>query len=171
MRTLYVSQQGCYLALSQESLLVKYRDEVLQSVQLPLVEQVLIFGKSQITTQAIRACLWRNIPIVYLSRMGFCYGRVVAIERGYRQLARYQQCLSRVERLIVARNIVGTKLKNSRVLLMRQQRKYPSDALAQSIQRLAYFAEQAHQAEAEESLFGIEGSGAASYSTTSKAQE
>ena len=32
-----------------------------------LIEQILIFGKSQITTQAIRACIWQNIPIVYLS--------------------------------------------------------------------------------------------------------
>ena len=163
MRTLYVSQQGCYLSLKQESLQVKYREEVLQSVQLPLLEQVLIFGKSQLTTQAVRACLWRNIPIVYLSRMGFCYGRILAIERGYRQLARYQQSLSRIERLIVARTIVEAKLKNSRTLLMRQHRKYPTATLEQTIPRLAYFAEQAIKAESEESLYGTEGAGAACY--------
>ena len=163
MKTLYVSQQGCYLALRQESLLVKHRDEILQSVQLPLLEQVLVFGKSQITTQAIRACLWRDIPIAYLSQMGFCYGRIVAIERGYRQLARYQQSLSRIERLIVARTIVEAKLKNSRTLLMRQYRKHKTDNLNKAIQRLSHFAEQAINAEAEESLLGIEGAGAASY--------
>ena len=84
MRTLYLSQQGCYLSLNQEMLVVKQGSDVLQSVQLPLLEQVLVFGKSQVTTQAIRACLWRNIPIAYLSRMGYCYGRIIAIERGYR---------------------------------------------------------------------------------------
>lgn len=83
--------------------------------QLPLLEQILIFGKSQISTQAIRACLWRNIPIAYLSRMGYCYGRTLPIERGYRQLCRYQQQLSPVELLITARAIVQAKLKNSRI--------------------------------------------------------
>ncbi len=77
-------------------------------MQLPLLEQILVFGKSQITTQVIRACLWRNIPIVYLSRMGYCYGRIIPIEQGYRQLSRYQQQLLAVERLVVARQIVQT---------------------------------------------------------------
>ena len=53
MRSLYLSQQGCALTLSHESILVKQGDEVLDEVQLPLLEQVLIFGQSQITTQAV----------------------------------------------------------------------------------------------------------------------
>jgi CRISPR-associated protein Cas1 len=89
MRSLYVSMQGCYVSLQKELLLVKQGQTLLQEVQLPLLEQVLIFGKSQVTTQAIRECLQRDIPIAYLSRMGFCYGRVMAIGRGYRQLAKF----------------------------------------------------------------------------------
>ena len=122
MRSLYVSQQGCYVSLQQETLQVHHRSQILQQIQLPHLEQILIFGKSQITTQAIRACLWRNIPIVYLSRMGYCYGRVMSIERGYRHLQRYQQELVLGDRVALARAIVAGKLKNSRTLLLRQQR-------------------------------------------------
>jgi CRISP-associated protein Cas1 len=163
MKTLYVSQQGCYVKLRQELLLLKRGQEILAEVQLPLLEQILIFGKSQVTTQVIRACLWRNVPIVYLSRMGYCYGRVMAIERGYRQLTRYQQQLALVERLIVAREIVQGKLKNSRVLLLRQQRRRPSERIALAIQSLEYLIEKAKQAETHEQLMGYEGAGAASY--------
>ncbi|MFW6359186.1 MAG: CRISPR-associated endonuclease Cas1 [Chroococcales cyanobacterium] len=163
MKTLYVSQQGCYVSLEHERLLVKQKKMVLGEVQLPLLEQVLIFGKSQMTTQAIRACLWRNIPIVYLSRMGYCYGRIMAIERGYRQLARYQQQLSRIERLIVARSIVEAKLRNSRVLLLRQQRTRPSDNIALAIQSLDYLIAQVQGANSHEQLLGYEGAGAATY--------
>jgi CRISP-associated protein Cas1 len=85
VRTLYVSQQGCYLTLRQESVIVQRKDEVLTTAQLPLLEQILIFGKSQITTQLIQSCLKRNIPIGYLSRMGYCYGRLMPIERGMRE--------------------------------------------------------------------------------------
>ena len=91
MQTLYVSEQNCYVCLQKETLLVKQGDTVYIEVQLPLLEQILIFGQSQITTQVIRACLWRDIPIAYLSRMGYCYGRILPISRGYRQLSRYQQ--------------------------------------------------------------------------------
>jgi CRISP-associated protein Cas1 len=163
VRTLYVSQQGCYLSLSQEQVLIKQGQEILESVQLPLLEQILVFGKSQVTTQLIRACLQREIPIVYLSRMGFCYGRILPLERGYRHLSRYQQQLTAIERLLAARTIVQAKLKNSRVLLMRQQRRQASEITAMTVQNLAHLVEQAGQAESLDRLMGLEGAGAASY--------
>jgi CRISPR-associated protein Cas1 len=163
MRTLYVSQQGCYVALRQETLVVKQGETIHAQVQLPLLEQILIFGKSQVTTQVIRTCLWRDIPIAYLSRMGYCYGRVMPIERGYRHLSRYQQQLSGVERLITARAIVQAKLKNSRILLRRQKRRRESELLERVLQSLDYLALQAAQADSLERLMGFEGAGAAQY--------
>lgn len=163
MRTLYVSQQGCYLSLQQELVLIKQGQTVLDEVQLPLLEQILIFGNTQVTTQVIRACLHRNIPIVYLSRMGYCHGRLLPIERGYRQLSRHQQQLSPVERLRVAQIIVQAKLKNSRVILLRQQRRQEGDITALAIRNLAHLAEQVILADSIERIMGLEGAGAASY--------
>ena len=163
MRTLYISQQGCYLSLKQETLVVKQGDQVLQQVQLPLLEQILVFGKSQVTTQVIRTCLWRNIPIAYLSRMGYCYGRVIAIERGYRQLARYQRDLTGLERLLMAQTLVKAKLLNSRVILQRQQRKRSSLSLDTPIAQLAHFAHQVTDTVEIDRLLGLEGAGASCY--------
>ncbi|MDY6784161.1 MAG: CRISPR-associated endonuclease Cas1 [Cyanobacteriota bacterium] len=163
MQTLYVSQQGCYIALQQEQLLVKRQQNILTQIQLPLLEQVLIFGKSQMTTQAIRACLSRNIPVVYLSRTGYCYGRTLAINRGYRQLARYQQELTFGDRITVARAIVATKLSNSRTLLQRYARSQNSDRVRLVVQSLDYLIEKARRADSLEQLMGYEGAGAASY--------
>jgi CRISPR-associated protein Cas1 len=41
---------------------------------LPHLDQILIFGHAQVTTQLIQSCLERNIPIAYLSHMGYCAG-------------------------------------------------------------------------------------------------
>lgn len=163
MQSLYVSQQGCYVSLQKEMLVVKRKNEILAEVQLPLLEQILIFGKSQVTTQVIHTCLRRNIPIVYLSRMGYCYGRMVSIERGYRALTRYQQQLSLVERLVTAKQIVQGKLRNSRVILQRQLRRKSSEKLEFAIKSLDYLAQQAQEALAVERLLGLEGAGASSY--------
>jgi CRISPR-associated protein Cas1 len=95
--------------------------------------------------------------------MGYCYGRILPISRGYRQLSRYQQELSPVERLITARAIVKNKLKNSRVLLRRQKKKRESEVLERVLQSLDYLAEQANQADNLERLMGFEGAGAAQY--------
>ncbi|MGA7936108.1 MAG: CRISPR-associated endonuclease Cas1 [Kovacikia sp.] len=163
MKSLYVSQQGCYLSLKQEMILIKQGQTVLDEVQLPLIEQILIFGQSQVTTQVIRACLQRDIPIVYLSRMGRCYGRLIPIEQGYRYLARYQQALSSDMQLHVARELVQAKLRNSRVILMRQGRRQPLDAITKAVQAIDYLAQQAAQADSIERLMGMEGAGSASY--------
>ncbi|ACB49699.1 DUF48-containing protein [Crocosphaera subtropica ATCC 51142] len=163
MKTLYVSQQGCYVKLDQETLKVEKKRQLLAEIQLPLIEQVLIFGKSQMTTQAIRACLWRNIPIVYLSRMGYCYGRIMSLKRGYRHLTRYQQQLDFSQRLLTARELVKAKLKNCRVILQRQQRRLQSDKLLFAIDSLNYLIEQANLAETIERLMGFEGVGASTY--------
>ena len=95
--------------------------------------------------------------------MGYCYGRILPIERGYRQLSRYQQQLSAVERLSIARQIVQTKLKNSRVVLQRQQRRQSSNLTALAIQSLEYLVQAAAQADTIERLMGFEGAGAAQY--------
>lgn len=163
MKTLYVSQSACYVSLRQEFLLVKQKDEILAEVQLPLLEQVLLFGQAQVTTQAIRACLIRNIPIVYLSRMGFCYGRTIALERGFRYLQRYQQDIVFGDRLRVARAIVLGKVKNSRVILQRQQRRRPLERLALVIQSLDYLTESIGKAQNLDQLLGYEGIAAQQY--------
>jgi CRISP-associated protein Cas1 len=163
MKSLYVSQQGCDISLSKETLIVRYREDILDRIKIPLVEQILIFGKSQITTQAIRACIWQNIPIVYLSRMGYCYGRILPLEKGYRQLSRYQQQLSSGEKLAVAREIITAKLKNCRVLLQRQQRKQPSPTIEPTLLQLNHLLSKVKQVKDIEQLIGLEGAGAASY--------
>ncbi|MFM7366662.1 MAG: CRISPR-associated endonuclease Cas1, partial [Sphaerospermopsis kisseleviana] len=163
MRTLYISRQGCYISLKAETLIVKQGETIHGEIQLPLLEQILIFGKSQMTTEAIRSCLWRDIPIAYLSRMGYCYGRLMPIARGYRQLSRYQQQLTTTDKLIVAQNIVAGKLKNSRTFLQRQQRRNPSTTTEMAIKSLAVLIQKAREAETTERLMGLEGAGAAQY--------
>ena len=163
MRSLFISQQGYYVSLQKEKILIRRGEQLLDEVQIPLLEQILIFGKSQVTTQVIRECLKRDIPIAYLSRMGFCYGRLIPIERGYRQLARYQQQLSMVERLLMARLFVWAKIKNSRVILQRQARKGGLDSVNLAVQNLEHLANSALVADEVAKLMGVEGAAAAIY--------
>jgi CRISP-associated protein Cas1 len=163
MESLYISQQGCYVSLRQGCVLVKQGQTVLQSAQLPMLEQVLVFGQSQLTTQLIRACLDRSISIAYLSRMGRCYGRILPIMGGYRALARHQYGLPEALRLAIARQIVGAKLKNCRVILQRQQRRQATAGLGAAIAQLQQAVEQAARATSTEQLMGYEGAGAAAY--------
>lgn len=163
MSTLYVAQQGCYVTLQQEQLLIKRKNAICQQVQLPLVDQILVFGHCQLTTQALRACLQRQVPVLYLSRMGQCYGRLLPITQGYRQLARHQQDFSAAQRLRVAKILVKAKLWNSRVMLQRQGRTRPTSGIELAVEQLAISIRQVNQARDHAALMGIEGAGAAAY--------
>jgi CRISPR-associated protein Cas1 len=166
MQTLYVSRQGCRVTLAGEVLTVISGAETIASVQLPLLEMVLIFGVSQVTTQAVRACLRHDVPIVYLSRLGFCHGRVLPIARGYRQLSRYQQQLGFADRMVTARAMVAAKVRNSRVLLQRQARRRSgseAERLRSTVAELERLAERAERSEDLDRLRGLEGAAAACY--------
>ncbi len=163
MQTLYISQQGCYVSLDKETILVKQNGDLLSTIQLPLIEQILVFGSSQVTTQTVHACLKRNIPIAYLSRMGRCYGRVLPIEKRFPRVVMFQHQRAEGDRLTMAQQIVWAKLKNSRVMLLRQRRRLGHGELDRAIAALDRFADQAMASDSIEQLLGIEGAGAASY--------
>lgn len=167
MRSLYLSQQAAHLGVRGEQLVISIqgaeaqRTEV-QRVAIPLVESVLAFGTVQLSTQAIRACLARDVPIAYLSRLGFCHGRTIAIARGYRHLARYQMDMAHGERILTAQHIIAAKLHNSRLLLMRQRRRR-SLPLDEPINQLAALGDRIPSTFAIDQLMGLEGAAAATY--------
>ena len=163
MQTLYISQQGCTLSLQQNRVLVKHKAELLDDAQLPLLEQILIFGRSQATTPLIQACLKRQIPIVYLSQTGQCYGRLLPLEKRFPRVIRAQHLLEEGERLAIAQQMVWAKLKNCRVLLLRQRRRLETDELDGAIESLNALADQALSADSRDQLMGFEGAGAAQY--------
>ncbi len=163
MTTLYVLEQGCRVALREESLMIYQRDLLKQRVSLPTLERVMVFGSAYLTTPAIRACLRRDVGIGYLSRQGYCYGRVLPIRLGYRSLYRLQQSLDSAAALGAARVMVMAKIQNSRVLLLRSVRRRPQLEVEQALHFLEYFIQKASQALSLEELRGYEGAAAAQY--------
>ncbi|MDX2273556.1 MAG: CRISPR-associated endonuclease Cas1 [Cyanobacteriota bacterium] len=164
-RTLYVSQQDCYLSLNQELLVVKRAGTILQQAQIPHLDQILIFGHAQVTTQLIQSCLQRNIPIAYLSRMGYCYGRLQPIQRGNRALQDMQMQLTSKRKLETARQILKAKVHNSRILLLRQRRRKPQVS-GEKLALLQRLHSDMNSAQSIEQLMGLEGAAAASYYPT-----
>lgn len=163
MQTLYVSRQGCTLALRQDTILVRQQQEVIDSIQLPLLEQLVIFGRSQVTTSVLQACLQRQIPVAYLSHVGYCYGRLMPTQNLSCHWVEAQHAMSDARRLQMAQRMIYAKLHNSRVLLQRQQRRINLPALEPVIIQLGKLARASLQAQSIEQLMGLEGAGAAAY--------
>jgi CRISP-associated protein Cas1 len=163
MQSLYISTQGCYLSLKQETLILKKNDEIITRSQLPLLENILIFGNTQVTTQAAKACLKRQIPVAYLSRSGRCYGRLLPIERKFPRVAQRQYQMQECDRFRCAQQLIRAKINNSRTLLMRQKRRLGISTLTPAIDQLATLKQQIDTVTTTEQLMGPEGAAAATY--------
>ena len=163
MRTVYLLRAYGMARLDGEQLVVKQRGEEVERVALPLIDQILVMGNVQLSTPLIRACLKREIAVVYLNREGWCHGRLQPLESGYRHRSRYQQQLGQGERLVAARRLISSKIANGRVLLQRLTRRERSSELIAAIDRLRWHIEQAGRTSASDRLRGIEGNAAVEY--------
>lgn len=119
MRSLYLLRPHGTAGIEGEQLVVRSEEQELDRMGLPLLDQILVVGQMQLTTQLIRACLRRGIPIAYLSSSGQCLGRLQPLEGGYRHRARRQAELPQERRLALARALVSGKIANGRVVLQR----------------------------------------------------
>lgn len=93
MPTLYLTEQGSKLAKTSKRLVVKKDDEILLEVPEFKVDQVLIFGNIQITTQAMAFLLDNDISTSFLSIRGKLKGKLLPVESKnvYLRITQYEK--------------------------------------------------------------------------------
>ena len=163
MRTLYLLRPHGTAGIEGEQLVVRSDEQELDRIGLPLLDQILVMGKMQLTTQLIRACLRKGIPIAYLSSTGQCLGRLQPLEGGYRHRARRQAELPQERRLALARSLVAGKIANGRVVLQRLTRRSGRSAVEPCLRRLGQLHSLISCVPCPDQLRGLEGSAAALY--------
>ncbi len=158
MCTLYLDQQGARLAKAGGRLVVQDRDGGEQSLPLEQVDRVMIYGRVQVTTDALDALLERGVPTTLLSSRGRLRGYLHADCGGQVQRRARQYELIREPALALpfARALVTAKLRNQRWLL----RTLDQHEAAMGLEPFIDLAEHAAGADR---LRGIEGSGARVY--------
>lgn len=82
MSVLYVVEQGAVVTKRGEQLAVCKQQETLRSVPAFAVEQVVLFGRVQITAPARDFLLEKNIDTVFMSRVGRFRGRLTSYSGG-----------------------------------------------------------------------------------------
>ncbi len=161
LRPLYLNTQGLVVGRKSEVLQVKQQGKVIQQVRLREINQVNLFGNIQLSTQAMQTLLELNIPLVLHSQRGYFQGMLQGTGLKNILLRRRQFRLAddRVECLRIAKALVIGKIRNQRVLLMRNHAAPPREAIVE-LKRLSH---KAKRVECAESLLGIEGTAARIY--------
>ncbi len=165
MTTLYVTDQGAYVRVQHKQFQVYHEDQLKLSVPVNRVTHIVLFGCSNLSHGAVSLCLQHKIPVLYLSSKGRYFGQLQTTGQ-----AQVRYLIQQVQRSFdpafvqnQARAIVLAKLHNSRIFLMRLNRRRRTEPATQAIADLATLIEQAARAESVEALMGYEGQGANLY--------
>ena len=76
MACLYVTEQGANLRAVDGKFVVECKDGKTKSVPIETLESVMVFGGGQMSLQAHRECLKRDIKVVFLLPTGKYAGKL-----------------------------------------------------------------------------------------------
>ena len=169
MTILYVQEQGAVVRRDGEEVRVTMDDKVLTRAPVREVEQVVVCGNVQITTQAGALLLQNDVDVVFLSYHGAFRGRWVKGEGlKFAKLRHAQLQLAGDERrsVEVAKGIVRAKLANQRnalALLVKGAQPTVAATLLQAMDGIERMKRDCSLARDPDTLRGYEGKAGAFY--------
>jgi CRISPR-associated protein Cas1 len=162
---LHVQEQGAKVGLRGECLTVKSKSGETQDARLVHTSNVCIYGNVQVSTQALRALLYREVPVSFFTTGGWYCGQMVGSAPQSNVQARIAQFARFADSKFctyTASVIVRSKIKNCRTLLRRNS-ECSGDALLQ-LDQLAYDLGSSRRFHGGyDGLLGIEGAAARVY--------
>jgi len=169
-RTLYLVDPEVELGAENARLVVRKQGRALLAVSALHVDQVMVLGRAQVSTQALQLVSRSGGAVGYLSRLGRYYGRYEGADGSALGLleAQFERARDPAFALDIARNLIAAKLRNSATVLTRAMRhaQLPS-ALARECQRapslLREWADGAQRSPDLAALRGTEGAAAAQH--------
>jgi CRISPR-associated protein Cas1 len=164
-------QQGATLQKEQGRLLIRSnpadKSNASPTVEIPIreIERILVFGTIHLSTAAISTCLEHQIPVIFLTQLGdykghlwsseFCDLPTEAAQFGRRHDPTFQ--------IKMAQHIVYGKVMNSKLTLLRLNRKRKVEGIAAKLKRLDQHLKAIEQATDLNELRGYEGAAARLY--------
>lgn len=161
LRPLYVTGHGLFMGKSGEVLQIKDNKRLVQEARIHELSQVNVFGSVSFSAGAVQALCGSEKPLAHFSSGGWFYGLTagLGLKNVFLRREQFRRADDPAFCLLVARDIVSTKIRNQRTLLQRNHVEPPPVALNQ-LKRLA---QHATEAESLDTLLGIEGSASRVY--------
>ena len=179
MTSVYIREQGAVVGRKGQRLVVKKNGSVIEEFPMNQVDQLIVMGNVQVSTQVLTTLVHKEIDVVFLSSYGkYKFG----IQEDKKNASLRQRQLQVVtdgrQTLPVAQAIVDGKIHNQRVILQRQANRvagggkqnrgatiWPRDRnlFNRSLSEMARMGQAAKQATNLDSLRGYEGNAAKHY--------
>lgn len=166
MAPVYVQEQGAVVRKTGQRLIVTRDKEQLLDLPLLHVDQLVLMGNVQVTSQAVAMLLQAEVDVVFLSQYGKFRGRLMHTGSKFAKLRHNQLQKMSHEKvaLEIARQVVIGKLHNQAALLQYKlvDVKRPLQ-LQQATRGIKQMQERARSTKSLDSLRGFEGKAGADY--------
>lgn len=139
--------------------------EVLLELPCADIDQVMLFGNVQLTTQALQKLLLRGIELAIFTYSGKLLGQLTPpkTKNILLRIAQFEKYHDKQFCLNISKEIVLKKMKCIMEILKRHQNHYPGTFTIDELRRIETLENQVHQADTTDSLRGYEGSATAAY--------
>ncbi len=166
-KTIYVTRQGAKLQRMDGQIGVCIDKTVMDRFAPNEIEQVLLFGNVQVSTQAIALLFRHGVRVSFFSTSAGYRGQLVSPESGnvFVRLAQHARYLDISFRVFLSRELIRRKLVASRRLVQRFARNHPrvGEAMDECARFLGASLESLDAVTDCDALRGIEGAAAARY--------
>lgn len=161
LRPLYVTGFALTIGKSDDVLQVREKGKLVQEVRVHEISQVNVYGAVTVTGPALQALCWADKPVAHFSYGGWFAGLTtgMGLKNVFLRIAQIRRADDPAFALMLARDLVATKIRNQRTLLQRNHVEPSRFVLA----RLKQLADEAVETAKLESLLGVEGSAARLY--------
>ncbi len=165
MGTVAVTEQGARVSVEGDLLVVSKEGRPLRKLRLADVDQVLLFGRVELSSGAVARLARRRLDVVFLSANGNFRARLVShTSRNVAlRLAQFEKASDPAFCLGVARSIVAGKIQHQRQILLRAQRRLQDPSLADALAQMRQLLERVPRTDHVDSLRGLEGQAASLY--------
>lgn len=169
LNTVYVNESDRYLSLNGDNLVISEEHNEIARIPLHNIERIVTFGYTGASPALMERCAKDGIDLVFMNMSGRFSARVEGMTRGNILLRREQYRIAdNSERALeISRNIIASKIYNSRYLIERFIRDHSiridEDKFREKADMLKEGVQKAAAAENMDSLRGIEGECATVY--------
>lgn len=165
MHSLAIIEQGTSVHAEGNSIALHRGGHVIRRTAAAELDQLLLFGRVEVTSSAIALLLRRGVDVAWLTLNGRFRGRLVGRSTKHigLRLAQYGRSQDNVFCLRFSTRVIAAKIHQQRQLLLRAQRKLRDPELAEVVGQLRLLKSRAESAESLDSLRGLEGAAAAAY--------
>jgi CRISPR-associated protein Cas1 len=165
MSSIYVLKEGAYVRKEGERIKVTCDKEVILDVPMIKVDQIVLFGPTQVSSQALAEFLKRNIEVCFLTKHGRYRGRLQPqfSKNSILRKAQFQASINDIKSLELSKAFVYGKLSNMRTVLRRYARHNHLQEVHFACERITRAIERTKNSASLTEARGFEGEGSSAY--------